>query len=83
MNPSEPAVAAYILIQTDMDKSTSVANAIREIEGIVFADIVTGPYDIIAKAEAHSMDNLGRMIFQKVQMTPGVNRTLTCPVVNI
>lgn len=80
---SSPVVSAYVLIQTDMDKATKVAESIRQIEGIVFADIVTGPYDIIAKADAESMDNLGRMVVQRVQMSPGVNRTLTCPVVNI
>lgn len=80
---SSNIVSAYILIQTDMDKATNVAETIREIEGIAFADIVTGPYDIIAKADSDSMDNLGRMVIQRVQMSPGVNRTLTCPVVNI
>ena len=80
---ASPTVSAYILIQTDMDKATNVAETIRQIDGIVFADIVTGPYDIIAKADADSMDNLGRMVVQKVQMSSGVNRTLTCPVVNI
>jgi len=80
---SSPTVSAYVLIQTDMDKATNVAESIRQIDGIVFADIVTGPYDIIAKADAATMDNLGRMVVQRVQMAPGVNRTLTCPVVNI
>ena len=80
---SSSVVSAYILIQTDMDKATKVAETIRQINGIVFADIVTGPYDIIAKADSESMDNLGRMVVQRIQMSPGVNRTLTCPVVNI
>lgn len=77
------SVSAYVLIQTDMDKAASVAESVRQIEGIVFADIVTGPYDIIAKADAESMDALGRVVVRNVQLAPGVNRTLTCPVVNI
>ena len=76
-------VSAYVLIQTDMDKAASVAESVRQIEGIVFADIVTGPYDIIAKADVESMDALGRVVVRNVQLAPGVNRTLTCPVVNI
>ena len=66
-----------------MDKAASVAESVRQIEGIVFADIVTGPYDIIAKADVESMDALGRVVVRNVQLAPGVNRTLTCPVVNI
>lgn len=77
------SVAAYVLIQTDMDKAASVAESVRQIEGIIFADIVTGPYDIIAKADVESMDALGRVVVRNVQLAPGVNRTLTCPVVNI
>ena len=66
-----------------MDKAASVAESVRQIEGIVFADIVTGPYDIIAKADVDTMDALGRVVVRNVQLAPGVNRTLTCPVVNI
>lgn len=77
------SVSAYVLIQTDMDKAASVAESVRQIEGIVFADIVTGPYDIIAKADVETMDALGRVVVRNVQLAPGVNRTLTCPVVNI
>lgn len=77
------SVSAYVLIQTDMDKAASVAESVRQIEGIVFADIVTGPYDIIAKADVDSMDALGRVVVRNIQLAPGVNRTLTCPVVNI
>jgi hypothetical protein len=47
------------------------------------ADDVTGPYDVVAKAEADTMDELGRMVLSKVQMITGITRTLTCPVVNL
>ena len=42
-----------------------------------------GPYDVIARAEADTVDALGRMVVSKVQMIDGITRTLTCPVVNI
>ena len=67
---ASPTVSAYILIQTDMDKATNVAETIRQIDGIVFADIVTGPYDIIAKADADSMDNLGAWWCRKSRCHP-------------
>ena len=77
------AVSAYILIQTEVGKAASVANQVREVEGISAADDVTGPYDVIAKADAETVDELGRMVVSKVQMIDGITRTLTCPVVNI
>jgi DNA-binding Lrp family transcriptional regulator len=44
---------------------------------------VTGPYDVVAQAEAETMDDLGRLVLSKVQMIGGITRTLTCPVVNL
>ena len=76
-------VRAYVLIQTEVGQAASVANAIRDIDGIIAADDVTGPYDIIASAEASSVDELGRMVVSRVQMLEGITRTLTCPVVNL
>jgi len=76
-------VSSYVLIQTEMDKARQVAEAIREIDGVVISEIMTGPYDVIAKAEAESMDQLGRLVVSQIQMVDGITRTLTCPVVNL
>jgi DNA-binding Lrp family transcriptional regulator len=46
------------------------------------ADAVTGPYDAIARAEADSLDELGRLVIQRIQSVAGVSRTLTCPVLH-
>jgi DNA-binding Lrp family transcriptional regulator len=77
------AVSAYILIQTEVGKAATVATQVREVDGVSSADDVTGPYDVIARAEAETVDELGRMVVSKVQMIDGITRTLTCPVVNI
>jgi DNA-binding Lrp family transcriptional regulator len=74
-------VQAYILIQTEVGKSTEVAQAIAEIEGVVQSEDVTGPYDVIVRAEGSSVDALGQMVVSKVQSVPGITRTLTCPIV--
>ena len=55
-------VSAYVLIQTEMDKAAAVASAISEIAGVDAVDVVTGPYDVIAKTSAETMDELGRMV---------------------
>jgi DNA-binding Lrp family transcriptional regulator len=44
---------------------------------------VTGPYDVIVRAEAASVDELGQLVVAKVQAVPGITRTVTCPVVHI
>lgn len=76
-------VSAYVLIQTEVGKAADVAREIAAIPGVVAADDVTGPYDVIARAEASSMDELGRMVVGRVQLVAGITRTLTCPVVHL
>ena len=76
-------VQAYILIQTDVGKAAQVATAIAAVQGVTQADDVTGPYDVIVRAEAKTVDELGKMVVAKIQTLEGITRTLTCPVVNI
>lgn len=77
------SVSAYILIQTEVGKAANVADQVRGLAGVVSADDVTGPYDVIVRAEAGTVDELGKMVVSKVQMLEGITRTLTCPVVNL
>ena len=76
-------VQAYILIQTEVGKAAQVARAISELKGVTQAEDVTGPYDVIVRAEARNVDELGKMVVAKVQMVDGITRTLTCPVVHL
>ncbi|QKW21717.1 Lrp/AsnC ligand binding domain-containing protein [Kitasatospora sp. NA04385] len=76
-------VQAYILIQTEVGKATSVAESIAKIAGVITAEDVTGPYDVIVRAEAESIDELGRLVVANVQQVEGITRTLTCPVVRL
>ena len=77
------AVTAYVLIQTEVGKAVSVAEQTRGITGVLSADDVTGPYDVIVKTEADSLDDLGKMVVSRVQLIDGITRTLTCPVVHL
>jgi DNA-binding Lrp family transcriptional regulator len=77
------AVSAYVLIQTDVGKAAEVTRQVRTIAGVVSAEDVTGPYDVIAMATADSVDDLGRLVVSQVQRIEGITRTVTCPVVNL
>ena len=76
-------VQAYVLIQTEVGKAAQVATAVREIDGVEAADDVTGPYDVIVKASAGDVDQLGKLVVAKIQAIEGITRTLTCPVVHL
>lgn len=76
-------IAAYVLIQTHTGKAAAVAGALRDVPGVSEAMVVAGPYDVIARAQARNVDELGRLVVSKVQTLGGVARTLTCPVVHL
>jgi DNA-binding Lrp family transcriptional regulator len=76
-------VSAYILIQTELGRAAEVAAAATRIPGVLAADDVTGPYDVIVRATAPNIDDLGRLVVSRVQAISGITRTLTCPVVKV
>ena len=76
-------VQAYVLIQTEVGKAAHVAESVRGIDGVETADDVTGPYDVIVKASAPDVDQLGKLVVARIQAIEGITRTLTCPVVNL
>jgi len=69
---------AYILIETAVGKAGTVANILRNAPGIVSADRVTGPYDIIAVIEADGLRAVGDFVTDHVHAIGGIGRTVTC-----
>ena len=76
-------VQAYILIQTEVGKAAAVAEAIGQLDGVASSEDVTGPYDVIVRAEAKNVDDLGKLVVARIQGVDGITRTLTCPVVHL
>jgi DNA-binding Lrp family transcriptional regulator len=74
---------AYVLIQVEVGKSADVTREVSGMKGILSAEAVSGPYDVIAKADAGSLDELGKLVVAVIQSIPGVTRTLTCPVIQL
>ena len=77
------AIRAFILIETAVGKGHQVVTALRLIKGISSADLVTGPYDVVAIVEAPDLNALGAMVLRQIQSSSGVARTLTCLITSI
>ena len=76
-------VHAYVLIQTEVGKAAAVAAEVGSVPGVTEAEDVTGPYDVIVRAEAETVDDLGKLVVARIQSVEGITRTFTCPVVNL
>lgn len=75
-------VQAYVLVQTEVGKAAVVAEQILALAGVVLAEDVTGPYDVIVRVESATVEELGPLVMSKIQGVPGITRTVTCTVVH-
>ena len=76
-------ISAYVLVLTEVGRSAEVAHAIAELPGVESSDDVTGPYDVIVRAQASDINELGRLVVSRIQAIDGIDRTLSCPVVSL
>lgn len=76
-------IAAYILIETEAGKAAAVAAALRELPGVPETVVLVGPYDVIARAQVPSVDDLARLVTSRIQALDGVLRTTTSLVVHL
>jgi DNA-binding Lrp family transcriptional regulator len=76
-------IRAYVLIQAEPGKTGPVLKALMQVKGVISTDGVTGPYDVVALAEARSLDELSRRVIGSIQAIEGVIRTLPCTVVRL
>jgi DNA-binding Lrp family transcriptional regulator len=74
-------LGAYILIQAELGTATEVAAQVAAVPGVIATVGVTGPYDVIARAEACDAEDLGTRVVARIQRIEGITHTLTCPIV--
>jgi DNA-binding Lrp family transcriptional regulator len=72
---------AYILIECSIGTTKDVVMGLKKLKGIKSVETVTGPYDVIAVVEFETLNELGDLVTQNVQMARGIKRTVTCLVV--
>jgi DNA-binding Lrp family transcriptional regulator len=68
-------LSAYLLIET------KVAHVASDRDGVQLTEDLAGTYDVIAKAQAPGLDQLGRLVVSRIQVVDGVTRALTCMVI--
>ena len=68
---------AFVLVNAEVGSEEQVVKELRETDNVKEAHLVYGVYDLIAKIEAETMDNLKAVIAQKVRKIPGIRSTLT------
>jgi hypothetical protein len=75
-------MTTYLLVQTELGRVEEVARVVRELPDIVHAEVVGGPYDIVAIVETNDRYlGDGTRAAQATRATPGVLHALECRIV--
>ncbi len=77
------AIKAYLLVETAIGTTRDVVGALRDVEGIDSADVVTGPFDVIAIINVEDFTKVGLLVTEKVHNIPGIVRATSYPVVDL
>jgi DNA-binding Lrp family transcriptional regulator len=75
------SVDAFFLVQAERGKAVSVLERVRSLEGVIDAQMVTGPYDVIARVRLADLREVDILLMVRVKTLDGVLRALPCPVV--
>jgi len=76
---------AFVLVSFSKESGLSqreVARKISEFPEVQEVHIITGEWDIIVKVRVSDVEELGRFVIDKVRAVPGVEKTLTCVVLD-
>jgi DNA-binding Lrp family transcriptional regulator len=69
------AIKAYVLIVTDPGKTKHVFDEIHKLESIQEVHEVMGPYDIVVEITAENLQEIPRILGDRIRPIDGVQST--------
>jgi DNA-binding Lrp family transcriptional regulator len=71
----------FIFISFKSEKNISqreLAKRIAKLNGIYEVHIISGEYDLLIKVRGTSLEEIGKLVVDKIRELDGVDKTLTC-----
>lgn len=68
---------AFILINSEIGEEKSVLDQLMSLPNVSEAHVVYGVYDLIAKIEADTMDELKKIVTENLRALENVRSTMT------
>jgi len=72
----------YVFVDTEVGKGQQVREHLLRTPGIVAADLVMGPHDLVVVVEQPTIEEVGRVVVRDLHGTSGVKNTITMIVIN-
>ena len=71
-------VFIFVSFQSGLDISQrELAKRISKINGIFEVHIISGEYDLLLKVRGESLEEIGKLVVDKIRKLKGVGKTLT------
>ncbi len=70
----------FVLIHTEVGCADEVARRIAALDGVLTVETVTGPYDVMVRAERSSERELVHSLEEEIASIPRVIRVIACPL---
>lgn len=74
-------VLAYVLVSFRSEEGLSqreLAEKIAKIPEVYEVSLISGEWDILLKVRAHSVEEIGSLVIDKLRKMKGIERTQTC-----
>ena len=74
-------VTAYIFVSFSRESNVSqrtVAEEIARMSEVYEVSLISGEWDIILKARAGSVEEIGKLVIDRLRMMKGIEKTQTC-----
>ena len=68
---------AIVLISADPGKDRKVANELKKLKGVEKAFLVSGLYDVVARVQGASIEEILALVYDKIRPIPGVKSSQT------
>jgi DNA-binding Lrp family transcriptional regulator len=68
---------AIVLISAEPGKDRKVANEVKKLKGVEKAFLVSGQYDVVARVQRASTEEILALVYDKIRPIPGVKSSQT------
>lgn len=68
---------AIVLISAEPGKDRKVANEVKKLKGAEKAFLVSGMYDVVARIQGASAEEILALVYDKIRPIPGVKSSQT------
>jgi DNA-binding Lrp family transcriptional regulator len=68
---------AIVLISAEPGEDRKVANELKKLKGVEKAFLVSGMYDVVARVQGASAEEILALVYDKIRPIPGVKSSQT------